>query len=174
MRKFADKLDWYTTSIHQKLSESFIRDFESKLNWGAMSQTQVLTEDLIRKHIKQVDFGDLSRHQELSEDFILEFIDKLNLPLISRYQKISIQFIRDNWKEFRNHFSFILKNKHIKKDKAFFLMFRGMVKDNIPLDLDSAKELIDERLKDPNWRDCLKLMDRRQLSTLANNLFLGR
>lgn len=174
MRKFANKLDWHLISTYQELSESFIRDFESKLNWNVMSQTQVLPEDLIRKYIKQIDFIDISRHQELSEDFILEFINKLNLPLISRYQKISIQFIRDNWKEFRNHFPFILKNKHIKKDKAFFLMFRGLIKDNISLDSDSAKELIDDRLKDPNWQDCLKLMGRKQLSTLVNLLFLGK
>jgi len=105
VKKFKDKVDWEWISIHQKLSENFIREFKDKVYWGRISAYQKLSENFIREFKDKVDWVWISEYQKLSEDFIREFKNKVYWGNISKYQKLSEGFIRefklkigsDNW-----------------------------------------------------------------------------
>ena len=49
IRKNPNKVDWNRISIHQKLSESFIREFKDRVDWNYISMCQKLSEGFIRE-----------------------------------------------------------------------------------------------------------------------------
>jgi hypothetical protein len=98
IREFKNKVNWWDISKFQKHSENFIREFKDKVYWGRISAYQKLSENFIREFKYKVDWGWISKYQKLSEGFIREFEDKVNWSNISMYQKLSEGFIR----EFKN------------------------------------------------------------------------
>jgi len=65
-------INWELISIHQKLSEKFIRKFQDKVNWEWISQFQKLSENFIREFQDKVDWWYIIVYQNLSQDFITE------------------------------------------------------------------------------------------------------
>jgi intein-encoded DNA endonuclease-like protein len=74
IRNNPDKVDWIHISIHQKLSEDFIREFQDKVNWNCISYNQKLSENFIREFQDEVYWYCISEKQKLSEDFIRDKI----------------------------------------------------------------------------------------------------
>ena len=77
-RDFRNKAYWGKVSIHQNLSEDFIREFQNKVNWVYISAYQNLSEDFIREFQDKVDWSNISYFQPLSEKFIKKFKDKID------------------------------------------------------------------------------------------------
>jgi len=98
VEEFEDKVSWFWISIHQKLSEGFIREFKNKFDWGFISKYQKLSEGFIREFEDKVNWSNISMYQKLSEGFIWEFKNKVDWEWISAFQKLSEGFIR----EFKN------------------------------------------------------------------------
>ena len=103
VEEFKYKVNWEWISIHQKLSEEFIREFKNEVNWGYISAYQKLSENFIREFKNEIVWIWISISQNLSEGFIREFQDKVFWWYISIYQKLSENFIREfqdkiNWK----------------------------------------------------------------------------
>ena len=90
--EFKDKVDWYSISAYQTLSEDFIREFNSgrnQVHWDWISQFQILS-DSVRNELKdKVDWIGISFSQKLSEDFIREFKDKVDWEGITSNQQLS-------------------------------------------------------------------------------------
>lgn len=79
---YADKfttMGWCNLSIHQNLSEEFMRKFPQKLNWGSISKFQTLSEDFIRDFQDKVNWRllCLNKENQFSEVFKTEFADKI-------------------------------------------------------------------------------------------------
>ncbi len=107
VEEFKDKVNWNSISIHQILSESFIKEFKDKVNWNYISKNQKLSENFMREFKDEVSWINISYCQKLSLDFIREFEDKVDWYYISEYQKLSEYFIYE--------LSFILKSEIFKK-----------------------------------------------------------
>ncbi len=107
IREFADKVDWLYISIKQKLSERFIREFSDRVRRLSISVYQKLSEGLIRDFTNKVSWVSISKYQKLSENFIREFIDRIYWDEISKYQKLSAKFKT----EFKTEFK-IIKSKN--------------------------------------------------------------
>ena len=76
-----DDVNWYRTTIYQKLSEDFIRKFQYKVDWINISMYQKLSEEFIREFQCKVYLVRISSYQKLSDNFIENFkltIDKDN------------------------------------------------------------------------------------------------
>ena len=86
---------WKALSMHNGLTENFIRKFADKVNWDCISEYQHLSEDFIREFAESVDWYWISRYQHLSEGFIREFANKVKWCYISKYQHLSENFIRE-------------------------------------------------------------------------------
>ena len=95
IRRFQHKVNWENISAHQKLSESFIREFKDKVDWYFISIYQNLSENFIQEFQDKVVWLDISSSQNLSEDFIREFQDKVHWTYISKDQILSESFIRE-------------------------------------------------------------------------------
>lgn len=95
IREFKDKVDWTNISGYQHLSEDFIREFKDKVYWAYISIYQHLSEDFIREFQDKVDWYWISVDQHLSESFFREFKDRLSWYGISKYQHLSEDFIRE-------------------------------------------------------------------------------
>lgn len=95
IREFQDKVDWESISENQKLSEPFIREFQDEVDWDWISKYQNLSESFIREFQDNVDWWYISVYQNLSESFIREFQDKVYWNCISKYQKLSNEFIEE-------------------------------------------------------------------------------
>ena len=91
-----DKVNWDYISIHQKLSEEFIKENFDKVNWDFISQYQKLSEEFIKENSDKVNWDFISQYQKLSEEFIKENSDKVNWDFISQYQKLNEKFIEEN------------------------------------------------------------------------------
>jgi hypothetical protein len=98
IREFQDKVNWDYISVHQKLSENFIREFQDKVNWYWISKYQKLSEDFIREFSNKVDWYWISEYQKLSEDFIREFSNKVDWDQIIKYQALSNNIIQKLFK----------------------------------------------------------------------------
>jgi hypothetical protein len=120
VKKFKDKVDWEWISIHQKLSENFIREFKDKVYWGRISAYQKLSENFIREFKDKVDWVWISEYQKLSEDFIREFKNKVYWGNISKYQKLSEKFIR----EFKDKVYWKCISKYQKLSEGFIREFK--------------------------------------------------
>ena len=120
---FKDTVDWDWISIHQKLSESFIRKFKDFANWIGISKYQKLSEPFIREFKDKVEWTRISIHQKLSESFIREFKDKVNWYYISAHQKLSESFIR----EFKNYVNWYGISIHQKLSESFIRKFKDKV-----------------------------------------------
>ena len=99
MRTLSDaEINWEMVSVHQDLSEDFIRKFSNKVCWRLISYQQTLSEDFIREFSKDVDWSGISYRQELSEDFIRECSNDIGCygwSNISSNQTLSEELIRD-------------------------------------------------------------------------------
>jgi len=96
VKEFRNKMpsvDWYYTSIHRKLSESFIEKYKNKVSWIAVSAYQKLSEKFIEKHEDKVDWHHISSYQKLSEDFIEKYKHSVAWSMISKHQHLSENFI---------------------------------------------------------------------------------
>ncbi len=93
IEKFRDKLNWDCISRFQRLSEEFIEKYQYIVNWDYISQFQKLSEEFIERHQDKVHWGCISKFQILSEEFIERHQDKVNWDCISRYQRLSEEFI---------------------------------------------------------------------------------
>ena len=51
---------WYDISIHQNLSEDFIREFQDNVHWDCISKHQNLSESFIREFQDEVDWNLIS------------------------------------------------------------------------------------------------------------------
>ena len=60
-QNFENEVHWDYISIHQKLSEGFIREFQDKVNWVSISISQKLSEDFIREFQDKVHWYCISR-----------------------------------------------------------------------------------------------------------------
>ena len=137
---------WYDISIHQNLSEDFIREFQDKVSWDCISKYQNLSESFIHEFQDKVDWNLISIYQKLSEDFIHEFQDKVDWLGISTYQKLSESFIREfqdkvrwNWiserqelsedfiREFQDKVCWLLILKYQKLSESFIREFQHKV-----------------------------------------------
>ena len=78
IEKFQDKINWYTISGNQKLSEEFIREFSNKVYWDYICKYQKLSEEFIREFWHVLDRERIAHYQKLSDDFLQEF--KLENP----------------------------------------------------------------------------------------------
>ena len=90
------QIDWYYISIHQKLSEDFIREFKDEVDWDFISKYQKLSEEFIERNKDLVDWYYISLYQNLSKEFIERNKDLVNWNLISMSQKLSEEFIQRN------------------------------------------------------------------------------
>ena len=95
IRANIDKINWFSISSNQKLSEYFIREFKDKVKWNNISRFQKLSEDFIREFQDEVHWYSISKYHTLTEDFIREFKDKVYWHVISIYQKLSENFIKE-------------------------------------------------------------------------------
>jgi hypothetical protein len=86
----SSKDDWIYISLHQKLSEDFIREFQNKVDWMDISWNQTLSEDFIREFQDKVNWRNISLKQTLSENFIREFQGKLNWQNIRWNEKLQV------------------------------------------------------------------------------------
>jgi hypothetical protein len=122
VKKYPKKIDytfWWRISIHQDLSESFIREFKDQVDWWSISKYQDLSEPFIRDFKDQVNWWCISRFQDLSEDFIREFKDKVDWWDISAFQDLSEEFLIEfiNYIETGNKNSWGLEdNENIPED----------------------------------------------------------
>lgn len=73
---------WKSVSMHEGLTEDFIREFADKVDWNCISRFQYLSEDFIREFKDRVDW--CSKHQHLSKEFIREFKDEVEMTGHSR------------------------------------------------------------------------------------------
>ena len=84
--------NWEILSIHQHLSEDFIREFKDKVDWNWISKYQHLSEDFIREFTDKVDWSWISMRQRLSENLYgslpIEWIG-LIFQQISTFPRIS-------------------------------------------------------------------------------------
>lgn len=60
IEKYADSVDWWQISKHQKLSEAFIVKFANQLNWNLISLSQDLTDDVLKKYTHKLDTAIIS------------------------------------------------------------------------------------------------------------------
>jgi hypothetical protein len=118
-----DKVNWFSISVYQKLSEDFIREFKVKVYWVNISIYQKLSEDFVREFNDKVGWSHISVYQKLSEDFIMEFKDKVDWIKISKYQKLSEDFIR----KFKDKVCWSLISKYQKLSEDFIRKFKGKV-----------------------------------------------
>jgi phosphoribosylanthranilate isomerase len=117
------KIDWYYISIHQKLSEEFIREFKNKVNWDNISVYQKLSEDFIKEFQDKIIWYNISKYQKLSESFIKEFQNKVDWYNISKYQKLSEEFIR----EFQDKIDWSNISMNQKLSEEFIKKFKNEV-----------------------------------------------
>ena len=123
IREFQNEIDWWAISIHQKLSEDFIREFQNRVNWAAIASYQKLSEDFIREFQSKVDWEAISKYQKLSEEFIREFQSKVDWTGISNTQKLSEDFIR----EFQSKVDWEAISKYQKLSEEFIREFQSKV-----------------------------------------------
>ena len=88
-RRKSIKVDLDYISVHQKLSEGFVREFADKVNWIYISRYHKLTEGFIREFADKVDWNYISRYQKLSEEFIRKFFNQLDHSLLLKNKNIS-------------------------------------------------------------------------------------
>jgi len=121
VEEFEDKVSWFWISIHQKLSEGFIREFKNKVDWGWISKYQKLSEGFIREFEDKVNWSNISMYQKISEGFIWEFKNKVDWEWISAFQKLSEVFIR----EFIDKVSWYYISKYQKLSENFIREFKN-------------------------------------------------
>jgi len=63
-KSFEDKVNWYTISKYQKLSEDFIEKYQDKVDWDYISKFQKLSEDFIEKYQDKVNWYRISSYRE--------------------------------------------------------------------------------------------------------------
>ena len=68
---------WLNISMHEYLSEDFIREFKDKVDWYYISIYQDLSEDFIREFKNEVNWYNISVNQNLSNNFKEEFKEYL-------------------------------------------------------------------------------------------------
>ena len=123
MREFYKKLEWGNICMYQMLSENFMEEFKHKINWDLISEYQKLSEDFIRKFQDKVNWYSISAYQKLSEDFMKEFKDMLKWGGASEYQKLSENFIR----EFKLQVDWDCISKQQKLSEDFIREFKDFV-----------------------------------------------
>ena len=151
IREFADKVDWSWISMYQYLSEDFIKETQHLVDWSAISSCQHLSEDFIREFAHKVDWDNISASQHLSEDFIREFKDKVNWTYISECQRLSEEFIR----EFKDKVNWDFISKYQRLSEGFIREFKNWVNwYSIPRYQHLSKEFIEE-FKDNLYMDLI-------------------
>ena len=90
IEKFQSKVHWYNISIHQHLSEDFIREFQSKVDWYCISYYQKLSEDFIREFRDSVDSKlqkEIHKEKALKQKRleVKEYAQQYNLKVDKKY-----------------------------------------------------------------------------------------
>jgi hypothetical protein len=119
IRKYRDKIDWFTLCFHHKLDDSIIMQFSHKLGWENICRYQSLSTEFIKRNIEHIDFNLILRHQILSPEFIKEYIDYFDLREIFHCQIIDEELfhtyinilIERYGKNYFNHFLFSFQHK---------------------------------------------------------------
>ena len=120
IREFQDKVHWNCISVYQHLSEEFIREFKDDVVWNLISIYQHLSEDFIREFKDRVDWDGISANQHLSEKFIREFANDVAWECISECQHLSEDFIR----EFKDRVDWDWIAKYQRLSKNFIREFK--------------------------------------------------
>lgn len=98
MQENAEKLDWPTIAVFQRLGEVFMRSMINSFDvwtWHNISIFQKLSESFIRDFADHVRWRKVSANQKLSDEFIREFADRVYWPSIFAHQNISVEFSRE-------------------------------------------------------------------------------
>ena len=141
IREFKDKVAWTNISRYRHLSENFIREFKDKVDWHFISSYQHLSEDFIREFEDKVNWGYISTYQHLSEDFIREFKDRVNWFYLSVNQRLSEEFIR----EFKDRVDWAGISEYQRLSEDFIREFKDKVDwVNISAYQHLSKEFIEE------------------------------
>ena len=90
INKFRDKVNWYSVSSWQTLSEEFIREFKDEVDWYSISWFQILSEEFIIEFKDKVNWSGISEHQKLSEEFICENLDNIEIYWLFINNKINL------------------------------------------------------------------------------------
>jgi hypothetical protein len=107
-------MNWNCISIHQNLSEDFIREFKDKVDWINISTYQKLSEKFIKEFKDYVDWNCVSTYQKLSKKFIKEF---------------NLKISEDNWlyKSTKYKLDKLLKpGKYKLNDEGYFVGYKGI------------------------------------------------
>ena len=102
IRKFEDQVDWNCISQCQNLSESFIHEFADKVAWGsilACGRHAHLSEDFIRRHkkyIKKKDWRYINPERRWSDNFLTEFANRIGWKYVAKLHHLPEAFVRVN------------------------------------------------------------------------------
>ena len=103
MRRFHRKLEWYSLTKKQNMSEKFMIEFKHKIKWMLIFINKKVSEHVIIQYhnywVRKHNYYDrqmwnyICEYQDLSEGFIIYNKKLVNWELILEHQDISEGFI---------------------------------------------------------------------------------
>jgi len=93
IKKYKDKLDWYSLSFNPALTPAIIEKYEDKWNWKYLSSNTSLTPAIIEKYEDKLDWSNLSANPSLTPALIEKYIDKLGWENLSFNTSLTPAFI---------------------------------------------------------------------------------
>ena len=123
IEQFKEKVDWNYISIHQKLSEDFIRECKEKVNWDIISIYQKLSEDFIHEFniiIKNSNWlykSAENKLQEIKNTGLYEITPENNIIAYKgirsdNYSKYNFQYFYEIGKTYSSHCDCNINNEN--------------------------------------------------------------